>query len=253
MPEILGLERNSVTVDHTRLWQTSRELEKNTAREILEWAVNSYGEGLTLSVSFGGAEGMVLLDMLSRIPGGRKVRVFTIDTGFLFDETVRFRERVMERYPLKLEIVRTELSIEEQVARYGEELRSCSPELCCQIRKVEPQRRYLRSYGAWATGIRRDQTQNRADTPVVEWDEFFGVAKVSPLVNWSSEQVREYVREYDVPTNPLLSQGYRSIGCAPQTRPVGAGEDPRAGRWPGMEKDECGIHVANGKVRRANS
>lgn len=253
MPGTLGLERNSVTVDYARLRQTSRKLEENTPREILEWAVDAHGEDLTLSVSFGGAEGMVLLDMLSRVSGGENVRVFTLDTGFLFDETVRFRDRVMERYPLNLEIVRPGLSIEEQVARYGEELRSCSPDLCCQIRKVEPQRRYLRDYGAWVTGIRRDQTRSRVDTPVVEWDEFFGVAKVSPLVNWSAGQVQEYVREHDVPLNPLLSQGYRSIGCAPQTRPVKAGEDPRAGRWPGTDKDECGIHMVNGEVRRADS
>ncbi|TCJ13208.1 phosphoadenylyl-sulfate reductase [Rubrobacter taiwanensis] len=218
----------------------ARRLEGASPPEVLEWAVETYGEGLTLSVSFGGAEGMVLLDMLSRITG--RVRVFTLDTGFLFRETLRFRAEVMRRYRLPLEVVRPQLTITQQAARFGERLYAHDPDFCCRMRKVEPLERALRGYAAWVTGIRREQTAQRRETPVVGWEERFGVVKIAPLARWSSEQVEEYVRERGVPVNPLLERGYRSIGCEPCTRPVGIGEDDRAGRWDGFEKTECGLH-----------
>jgi phosphoadenosine phosphosulfate reductase len=242
--------RHNIVLDCKELSRATEQLEGGPPQDILRWAIGVYGEELTLSVSFGNPEGMVLLDMLSRVTD--RVRVFTLDTGFLFEETVEFREEVMERYPFPVEVVRPELSVEEQVERYGEEMRSCSPDLCCQVRKLEPQRRWLKNYSAWMTGIRRDQTSHRVDTPGVGWDEYFGVAKICPLTNCSAGQIEKYVQEHDVPLNPLLERGYRSIGCEPQTRPVGPGEDARAGRWPGTEKNECGIHVVNGKVKRAN-
>ena len=215
-----------------------------------------YGEGLTLSVSFGGAEGMVLLDMLARITrdaGAPKIRVYTLDTGFLFEETVRFREEAMRRYDLQLEVMRPRLTVAEQVALYGDQLYSCKPNICCQIRKVEPQERALRGYDAWVTGIRRDQTPQRANTPVVRWEERFGVAKIAPLATWDTARVEAYVREHDIPLNPLLSRGYRSIGCKPCTRPVAPDEDPRAGRWSGTGKTECGLHWVGGQPVRAVS
>ena len=215
-----------------------------------------YGEGLTLSVSFGGAEGMVLLDMLARITrdaDAPKIRVYTLDTGFLFEETVRFREEAMRRYDLQLEGMRPRLTVAEQVALYGDQLYSCKPNICCQIRKVEPQERALRGYDAWVTGIRRDQTPQRANTPVVRWEERFGVAKIAPLATWDTARVEAYVREHDIPLNPLLSRGYRSIGCKPCTRPVAPDEDPRAGRWSGTGKTECGLHWVGGQPVRAVS
>ena len=215
-----------------------------------------YGEGLTLSVSFGGAEGMVLLDMLARITrdaDAPKIRVYTLDTGFLFEETVRFREEAMRRYDLQLEVMRPRLTVAEQVALYGDQLYSCKPNICCQIRKVEPQERALRGYDAWVTGIRRDQTPQRANTPVVRWEERFGVAKIAPLATWDTARVEAYVREHDIPLNPLLSRGYRSIGCKPCTRPVAPDEDPRAGRWSGTGKTECGLHWVGGQPVRAVS
>ena len=231
------------------LASVAKRLEGAHPGEILEWAVETYEENLTLSVSFGNTEGMVLLDMLSRITD--KAQVFTLDTGFLFEETVRFREEAMKRYPLPLKVITPDLSVEEQVERYGPELYSCKPEICCQIRKIEPQRRFLKDYGAWMTGIRRDQTVQRASTPVMAYDEYFEVAKIAPLAAWSANEVQEYVRRYDVPLNPLLSMGYRSIGCEPCTRPVAPGEGERAGRWPGLEKTECGLHITGGTVQRA--
>ena len=250
MRKALGTEREDEVIGRERLARVSERLEDSTPQDILSWSVGVYGEDLTLSVSFGNPEGMILLDMLSRITD--KAQVFTLDTGFLFEETVRFREEAMKKYPLPLKILTPGLTVEEQVARYGPKLYSCAPDLCCEVRKIEPQRRFLRDYGAWVTGIRRDQTAQRASTPVVAFDEHFGVAKIAPLAAWSADEVDEYVRRYDVPLNPLLSMGYRSIGCEPCTRPVAPGEDARAGRWPGMDKTECGLHFVGGAVKRAN-
>ena len=249
MQEALGSGREKVVLGHEELLRVDERLEGAAPQEILRWAVDIYGKGLTLSVSFGNPEGMVLLDMLSRITDG--VQVFTLDTGFLFEETVRFREEAMKRYLLPLEVVTPGLTVEEQVERYGPEFYSCAPDLCCQVRKMEPQRRFLRDYDAWVTGIRRDQTEQRASTPLVAFDEYFRVAKIAPLASWSEDEVEEYVERNDVPLNPLLGMGYRSIGCEPCTRPVAPGEDARAGRWPGMEKTECVLHFVGDAVKHA--
>ncbi len=241
------LERNK---DDEELSRAAESLERSSPQDILRWAVDVYRRDLALSVSFGNPEGMVLLDMLSRITD--EAQVFTLDTGFLFEETIRFREEAMKRYPLPLKVVTPGLTIDEQVARYGPKLYSCKPDLCCEIRKIEPQRRFLRDYGAWVTGIRREQTEQRASTPVLSWEERFGVVKIAPLVNLSAEEVEEYVCERSIPRNPLLGRGYKSIGCAPCTQPVSEDGDARAGRWPGMDKTECGLHFMGGAVKRAN-
>lgn len=248
------IEGSAVTEKQELLLREAEELEGQSAEEILRWTVERLGSGLALSASFGGPEGMVLLDMLSslveRTPSlatdrDRRPTVITVDTGFLFSETVRFRERVMRRYRnLNLHVARPALSIEEQVERYGVGMYGCKPDTCCQIRKVEPMRRALSGYEAWMTGIRREQTAIRAETPVVTVDEQFGKAKVAPLAGWAAEDVEGYVEARDVPVNPLLKQGYTSLGCWPQTRPVGEGEDWRAGRWSGSGKTECGLHLA---------
>jgi phosphoadenosine phosphosulfate reductase len=244
MREAHLLGQAAEAVDGEILLRAAERFESAPPQEVLHWAVSTYGAGLTVSVSFGNPEGMVLLDMLSRING--ETRVFTLDTGFLFQETVGFREEAMRHYPLPIEVVTPEITIEEQVERYGPQMYTCAPGLCCEIRKVRPQKRFLEGYDAWVTGIRRDQTPQRAGTPVVVYDEFFGVAKIAPLARWSAEQVEEYVVENDVPLNPLISRGYRSIGCEPCTRPVAPGEDARAGRWAGTGKTECGIHIVGG-------
>jgi phosphoadenosine phosphosulfate reductase len=231
-------------------WE-AEHLEGAQPREVLEWAVETYGKELALSASFGGPEGMALIDMISKITD--EVTILTIDTGFLFEQTHQFREEVMRRYRLPLEVLRPELSVEEQVKLYGERMRSCSPDLCCQVRKVEPLERALKGYEAWMTGIRREQTLQRASTRVVAWEGRYGAAKIAPLASWSSEQVWGYIEENNVPVNPLLWQGYKSIGCEPQTRPVAPEEDARAGRWSGLEKTECGLHWAEGRAARAHS
>ncbi len=251
MREAVKPRRESRVLSWWEISEADRRLEGADPRETITWAAETYGEGLALSASFGGGEGMALLDMISKITN--KVTVLTIDTGFIFKETAEFREEVMRRYKLPVEVLRPALSVEEQVARYGEQMRTCTPDLCCQVRKIEPLRRALERYDAWMTGIRRVQTLQRAETRVVAWEERYGAAKIAPLAHWTDEQVWDYVREHDVPVNPLLHKGYKSIGCEPQTRPVHDDEDPRSGRWSGLEKTECGIHFAGGEARRAVS
>ena len=243
-----SLGRKSVTLNNEKLSQANWSLEGADPRETIEWAVETYGDGLALSASFGGGEGMALLDMISKITD--KVTVLTIDTGFIFKETAEFREEVIRRYKLPVEVLRPALTVEEQVELYGEQMRTCSPDLCCQIRKIEPLKRALQRYDAWMTGIRRVQTPQRAGTNVVAWEESYGAAKIAPLAHWTEEQVWEYNKENDVLVNPLLHQGYKSIGCEPQTRPVHHDEDARAGRWSGLDKTECGIHFVGGEARR---
>jgi phosphoadenylyl-sulfate reductase (thioredoxin) len=168
------------------------------------------------------------------------VDVFTLDTGFLFAETYALWSRLEERRSIRIRAVKAELPALDRGRPPPWET---DPDGCCHARKVLPLRAALGALDAWVTGIRRDQTPDRAHAKVVEWDDRFGLVKVNPLAAWTSAQVWEHVRRFDVPTNPLHDQGYLSIGCAPCTSPVRPGEDPRAGRWRGREKTECGLHA----------
>jgi phosphoadenosine phosphosulfate reductase len=249
--ETLRRMREGVASGPKDLWEANEYFESARPGEILEWAVETYGSGLALSASFGGPEGMALIDMISKITD--EVTILTIDTGFLFKETHEFREEVMRRYQLPLEVLRPRLTVEEQVEHYGERMRTCSPDLCCQVRKIEPLERALERYEAWMTGIRREQTPQRAGTRVVAWEGHYGAAKIAPFAFVKEEWIHRYVAEHNVPVNPLLKRGYKSIGCEPQTRPVAPEEDARAGRWSGLDKNECGLHWVAGKAVRGNS
>jgi phosphoadenosine phosphosulfate reductase len=186
---------------------------------------------------------MVLVDLVAR-RANDPVPVYFLDTGLLFPETYALVERVRERYGIDPLPVRSEVSLDAQAARNGEALWDRDPDRCCAIRKVEPQRAFLAGYGAWITGLRREQTAERAGALSVEWDERSGgLAKISPLVDWTDADVWRYVVEHDVPYNSLHDTGYPSIGCAPCTRVVRPGEDARAGRWSSFEKNECGLHA----------
>ena len=166
MPETLRSQREEMMLPNPKsLESLAGHLEGADPREIIEWAVDTYGGGLALSASFGGGEGMALVDMISKITN--EVTILTIDTGFIFKETAEFREEVMRRYKLPLEVLEPSLSIDQQVERYGEQMRTCTPDLCCQVRKIEPLQRALSRYDAWMTGIRREQTPERANTRVV--------------------------------------------------------------------------------------
>jgi phosphoadenosine phosphosulfate reductase len=195
---------------------------------------------VAISSAFG-AEGMVIIDLASRL--NQQFRLFTIDTEFLFPETYSLMDRIEEKYGIAIERVYSALSPEEQEHGHGNALWSRDPDLCCNLRKVEPLRRKLSELDAWITSIRRDQTSSRAAARRIEWDAKFGLLKVNPIVDWNAKQVWRYIHDHDVPYNPLHNQDYPSIGCTHCTRAVRPGEDPRAGRWAGFAKTECGLHI----------
>lgn len=224
------------------------QMENLSAQEILTWAIKNFHPRLVLSASFGGPEGMVLVDMMHKID--RSSRVFLLDTGRLHQATYDLVDRVRDRYEKRVEVVfpRNE-DVEAMVAEKGHNLFYESQEnrkLCCRLRKVEPLRRYLADADAYVSGLRRDQNANRAATRKVEFDEAAGgIVKLNPLADWTHEDVSRYVEQHQVPVNRLHRQNYPSVGCEPCTRAVKLGEDPRAGRWWWENDDtrECGIHI----------
>jgi phosphoadenosine phosphosulfate reductase len=217
-----------------------RESDHWTPQRVLSWAFDTFKNGVALSSAFG-AEGMALIDMASRVR--KNFRLFTIDTEFLFPETYSLMDRVEEKYGITIEKVYSVLSPEKQDEAHGSALWSRDPDLCCNLRKVEPLRRKLSELDAWITSIRRDQTSARSGAHKIEWDEKFGLVKINPIADWTSKQVWRYIHDHEVPYNALHDQDYPSIGCTHCTRAVRPGEDPRAGRWPGFAKTECGLHI----------
>lgn len=218
--------------------------EEASPDRVVAWMLERFAERrLVLTTAFG-MEGCALIDMVAR--HGRPIPVIWLDTGFLFPETHRLRERLAARYPhLGFENRGTAVSPEEQEALHGPELWRRDPDACCRIRKVDPMREALRGVDVWVTGVTRSQSPARARTRVVEWDWQYEVLKVSPLAGWERAQVWEYVRAHDVPYNELHERGYPTVGCTHCTVPViGAtpGSYRRDGRWPGMKKTECGLH-----------
>jgi len=217
----------------------SSELELESAEDVLRWAMQEFGPDVALATGFG-AEGCVLIRMLSEID--RNARMFYLDTDLLFPETYELIRKLEVRYGVRFEQRTSRLSLAAQAARYGERLWEREPDVCCQLRKVEPLREMLSGLRAWITAIRRDQTPARAGARVVELDRKFDVIKINPLAGWSSSDVWRYIREHDVPYNRLYDVGYSSVGCQPCTTLVQIGETDRAGRWRGFAKTECGLH-----------
>ena len=209
--------------------------------EVLAWAFDTYGENVAIATGFG-VEGMALLDVASRV--NPDLKVFTGDTEFLFPETYDLMDRVEEKYGIKVERLYSQLTPEEQEIEHGPKLWARNPDQCCALRKVEPLQRKLATLDAWVTAIRRGQTSDRAGVRKVDWDEKFNLVKISPLADWTREMVWNYVIRHEVPYNPLHDRNYPSIGCTHCTRAVLPGEDPRAGRWSGFRKTECGLHTA---------
>jgi phosphoadenosine phosphosulfate reductase len=214
--------------------------EESSPEEIVRWALTAYRGNIALACSFGGVTGAAVLDVAMRIDPG--VPVYYIDTGLLFEETYAFVERVRARYGIDPIPVRPNLTVAQQEVLYGPELWKRNPDACCRLRKVDPQRSFLRGYRAWISGIRRDQSPTRATVQAVEWDDRFGLVKVNPFASWDERSVWAYVVEHGIPYNELLDRGFASIGCVPCTRAIHAGEDSRAGRWSGLAKTECGLH-----------
>ncbi len=213
------------------------ELELAPAEVIIEWAAATFGDRFCVTSSMGDA---VLAHLASKVVPN--IDVVFLDTGYHFAETIGTADAVKHTLPVNLITITPVQSVAEQDATYGKDLFKTDPDLCCKLRKVQPLTESLAGYDAWATGLRRAETHNRVIAPVIGWDAKKGKVKVSPLARWSDEQVEQYIVDNGVLVNPLVYDGYPSIGCAPCTRRVAPGEDPRSGRWAGTNKTECGIH-----------
>jgi phosphoadenosine phosphosulfate reductase len=225
----------------------SGDIESWSPQEILTWALKNFQPRIALSCSFGAPEGLVLLDMMHRIDPSS--RVFVLDTGRLPQATHDLIDRVRLRYDKAIEVLYPDAAAAGAMVReHGMNLFYESVEkrqLCCGIRKVEPLDAYLANLDAWVTGLRRDQALTRSTTPKVQLDHIHGgIVKLNPIADWGRDQVMDYVRAQNVPTNRLHAQGYPSVGCEPCSRAVRQGEDARAGRWWWENSDsrECGIH-----------
>jgi phosphoadenosine phosphosulfate reductase len=231
------------------LAKSSQDFEDLTTAEIITWALERFSPRIGLACSFQ-AEESVLIDLMHRVRG-TDFRLFTLDTGRLNQETYDCMDAIRERYGVQIEVFFPEATgVEKMVRENGLNLFYNSVELrklCCGVRKVEPLNRALKDLDAWVTGLRREQAVTRVDVRKVELDKEHGnIVKINPLVDWSYDDVWDYIRKNNVPYNRLHKQGYPSIGCAPCTRAVRAGEGPRAGRWWWENPDtkECGLHVS---------
>ena len=214
------------------------ELELAPPEDIIEWAVATFGERFAITSSMGDA---VLAHIASKVAPG--IDVVFLDTGYHFAETIGTADAVGATMPVNLITITPVQTVAEQDAEHGKDLFARDPDRCCALRKVAPLQDALAKYDAWATGLRRAETHNRITAPVVGWDEKKQKVKVSPLARWTDEQVEQYIAENGVLVNPLVYDGYPSIGCWPCTQRVAPGEDPRSGRWAGTNKTECGIHL----------
>jgi phosphoadenosine phosphosulfate reductase len=217
--------------------KAGRELEGASAIEILTWADEEFAGSWAVASSM--ADALVPTLAAQVRPG---VDVLFLDTGYHFAETLGTRDAVAATLPVRVRNIEPRQTVAEQDASFGVRLYERNPDQCCALRKVMPLRKALKDYAAWASGLRRDELASRANVKVVEWDEQRGMVKLNPIAAWTQDDVDAYIERHQVPVNPLFELGYGSIGCAPCTRPVAPGEDPRAGRWAGSSKTECGIH-----------
>ncbi len=221
----------------------SQRLESAHPREIIAWAAEKYFPRLAMATAFG-PEGCVILHFLAEVEP--RTYVFNLETGYQFQETLELRDRIAQRYGVEVELKRPALSVEEYEAQHGGPLYRTNPDQCCFDRKIVVLRESIQGMHAWMSGIRRDQSADRAGSPIVKWDKKFNLVKISPLANWTKKDVWNFISKHDVPYNPLHDQGFPSIGCWPCTRSVLFGEeDERAGRWSGSAKTECGLHTSD--------
>ena len=218
--------------------QGADELSNATAQQALAWTARTFGESWIVASNMQDA---VLIDLATKVKPD--VHVLFLETGYHFAETIGTRDAVAAVYPeVRLVNAEAEQSVADQEAQFGK-LNQTAPDRCCQLRKVVPLRATLAGYDCWVTGLRRVDAPTRANTPIVEWDERNGLVKVNPIAPWSDEQFDAYLTEHGVLQNPLVSEGYLSIGCAPCTAKPLPGADPRSGRWAGLAKTECGLHA----------
>jgi phosphoadenosine phosphosulfate reductase len=218
--------------------QANAELEHAPAGRIVEWAHATFGADLVVASSMADTH---LVHLASTAAPG--IDVAFLDTGYHFAETIGTRDAVAEVYPVRLLNITPLQTVAEQDAQYGPRLHERDPDRCCALRKVEPLERALKPYTAWINGMRREESPTRADIPVISYDTKRDMVKISPLAAWTQDDVDTYITDHGVLTNPLFLEGYTSIGCEPCTRKPLPGEDPRAGRWAGNAKTECGLHT----------
>jgi len=219
----------SVVPDLAELAAVSRELETKPATSAIEWAWDRFGPDVVLAASF---QDCVLISLAAQV--APDVEVAFLDTGYHFAETLWYVEQVRSRFDLNLSVIKPEVPLDD--------LWLTDPDACCAARKVEPLARALAGKAAWMSGLRRDEAQSRANSPIVSYDVGRGLVKVNPIASWTDQDVAGYIHDHDLPVHPLADRGYASIGCWPCTRPVGEGESGRAGRWAGTDKTECGLH-----------
>ncbi len=226
----------TITWDATAAAAANARLEGKSAAEIARWAATTFGQRLTVAASM---QDTVLPHLFGEHLAG--VDVLFLDTGYHFPETLATRDVAAQQLPITVVNVTPQQTVGEQDAAHGKDLFVSDPTTCCFLRKVDPLARALTGYDAWVTGARRADAVTRTELPVVTWDQMHDLVKINPLALWDDADVEAYQVEHDLPRNPLIAQGYPSIGCGPCTRKVAPGEDPRAGRWAGTDKTECGI------------
>lgn len=227
----------------------AEEFEQSSLDEVLAWCWSEFGEKAAIGTSFQGS-GLVIIDHCVR--QGLPLPVFTVDTGLMFPETTQLKTDLEEFFNIRIGSLHPQQTVEEQGKTMGKELWKSRPDTCCSMRKVMPLQAKLAKLDVWITGMRRQQSDTRKETKIIELykfdelrDEY--IYKLNPMANWSREEVWEHLREHEIPYNPLHDRGYGSIGCWPCTKPIGEGQDERAGRWEGFEKTECGIHTFLGQ------
>ena len=230
------------SVDYVAL---NRQLEPLSLTDFLRWGLVTFGERLVQVTSFG-PTGVVILDHLAKLTPNAQIT--TIDTGFLFPETYAQWDAIERRYGLKIRVIQPEMTPQEQERLLGSALWELEPDVCCHERKVKPMAAAVDGQHAWITGVRRDQSGTRAQTPLVAWDSRYDLFKLSPLANWSKDDVWNYIRTHDLPYNQLHDSGYSSIGCLHCTRLPANAADERSGRWQGRVKTECGLHLPSRPV-----
>ncbi|WP_129359740.1 MULTISPECIES: phosphoadenylyl-sulfate reductase [Micrococcaceae] len=211
----------------------------SSAQDVISWVAENF-DTADIAVACSMADAVLPALVADQVPG---VDVLFLDTGYHFAETMGTRDMVQESLDVNIVDLKPELTVEEQDKTYGKDLFGSDPTACCRMRKVEPLNKALEGYKVWFTGVRREEAPTRTNTPLVTWDDTHGLIKVNPLAPWSFDELVDYANEHKVPVNMLLTDGYPSIGCQPCTRRVAEGEDPRAGRWAGQSKTECGIHL----------
>ncbi len=224
------------------------QFENATAMEILDYSLSElskFGEIVFLTAF--GAEGCVLLKMIADLqPKATMPIIANLDTGYQFKETLELKQRLEDRYKLSIQMIEPKLSVLEQDTKYGKDLYKIDPDQCCYMRKLVPLANLLQGKYAWITSIRREQTAYRASALAFEYDSKFKLGKINPLIHWTKSNIWKFIHENKVPYNPLLDEGYDSIGCEPCTSP---GTD-RKGRWAGKDKIECGLHIQDSEMKQ---